>query len=121
MPSLSTIFATVIGVLLLVCCVLGIIIYVDGNKIDTLNGQIAVCQAANKSMEDETKVQDAAVDKLSADQAALSVAADKAEKDAAKGDAPISKGVDTLKAAKPTSDACASADKLFDIYIGGKK
>ena len=121
MPSLSTIFATVIGALLLVCCILGIIIYVDGNKIDTLNGQIAVCQAANKNMEAETKVQDAAVDKLAADQATLAAAAAKAENDATKADAPLAKGVDALKAAKPTTDACASADKLFDIYIGGKK
>jgi len=121
MPSLSTIFAAVVGVLLLVIFVLGVILYVDNGKIDTLNGKIAVCEAANQNMEGEAKVQDEAVDKLKSDQDALATEAAKAEKQAAKADATIGAAIDALKTAKPTTDACVSADGLFNRYIGGKK
>ncbi|CAM5999273.1 unnamed protein product [Sphagnum balticum] len=105
--------------MLLVCFILGIIIYVDSSKIDTLEGKIAVCEAANKNMEDEAKVQNAAVDKLKADEAALATLAENAEKQAAKNDAPINAQIDTLKAAKSSGEACAAADGLFNRYIWG--
>lgn len=120
MPSLSTIFATVVGVLLLVCFVLGIIIHVQSGKIDTLESKLGSLQAANAQLDEAVKTQDAAVDKLKADQDALTVAAIKATQDAARRDAPIGTAIDALKVAKQSGDACASADSLFNHYIGVK-
>ena len=121
MPNLSTIFATVVGVLLLVILVLGLIIHFESGKIDTLSAQNAVCMAQNHSLDESIKVQNAAVDKLVADQKAITEAAEKAEKAALQRDVPLSRQIDALKAAKSSGEACAAADGLFNSYLRGKK